>query len=318
MEDFSRRILAPSPDGNFRESKWFYERARGQYQDERGRRTEAELRRFDLEHPKRQVFSKTDLAKFMNVWNGQPYIVSQGAQKNFAVFAGVVEKEWTRSEAQFNELYFRHAVAKAIVFHEVEKLVSAQPWYRTGSRSHVVAYAIAKLAHDLDEDGTPLDFDRIWRSQAISPVLQEALTLSAKAADQVIFDQPSTISGEWAKQQACWHRVSLLDLDWPTDLHDELVTKAEQQDEQRSAARDQIELNGIEAQTAVVTAGPDIWRELISWGHNKDLLSPDDTGILETAASMPDKIPTEKQSERIIGILKRLHDEGCQIGLEIG
>src|SRR3954451_11729784 len=35
MEEFSRRIYAPSPDGSFRESKWFYERARGQYLDAR-------------------------------------------------------------------------------------------------------------------------------------------------------------------------------------------------------------------------------------------------------------------------------------------
>jgi len=317
MEQFSRRIFAPSADGNFRESKWFYERARGQYQDERGRRSMTERRKFDLENPKRQVFSKTDLAKFLNVWSGQPNVVSQGAQKNFANFASSIEKEWKRSEAQFNELFYHHAVAKAIIFHAVEKLVSAQPWYRTGSRSHVVAYAIAKLAHDLEKDGTPLDFERIWRSQTISPVLQEALTISAKAADQVIFDEPSTISGEWAKQQACWHRVSLLDLDWPTNLQEELVTKAEQLDQQRVACRDQDMLNGIQAQTAVVSAGPNPWQELLDWGMEKDKLSPDDIGILKTAASIPDKIPTEKQSERTIEILKRLHDDGCQIGLEI-
>src|SRR5205814_7919588 len=64
MEEFSRRIFAPSAEGTFRESKWFYERARGQYQDERGRRSESERRRFDLEYPKDQVITKTDLAKF--------------------------------------------------------------------------------------------------------------------------------------------------------------------------------------------------------------------------------------------------------------
>lgn len=317
MEHFSRRIYAPSPDGNFRESKWFYERARGQYQDERGRRSESERKTFDLEHPKRQVFSKTDLAKFLNVWTGQPQVVSQGAQKNFANFAGAIEKQWRQSEDQFNEMYYRHAVAKAIVFHEVEKLIKEQPWYRTGSRSHVVAYAISKLAHDLDQDGTPLDFERIWRSQSISTVLREALTISAKAADEVIFDQPTTISGEWAKQQACWSRFSSVKIDWPAALQDELVTKAEQHEEQKWAAKDQKVLNGIDAQSAVVNAGPVLWREVMSWGLNKDLLSPDDIGIFETAASMPDKIPTEKQSQRTIETLKRLHDEGCQIGLDV-
>ena len=317
MEDFSRRIYAPSMDGNFRESKWFYERARGQYQDERGRQSEAERRRFDLEHPKRQVFSKTDLAKFLNVWQGQPHLVSQGAQKNFASFAREIGREWDRSADHFNEMYYRHAIAKAIVFHEVEKLVSQQPWYRTGSRSHVVAYAIAKLAHDLEQQATLLDFERIWRSQAISTVLREALTISAKAADEVIFDQPTTISGEWAKQQACWSRVASLKIDWPDALKDEVVTEAEQQQDQKWAARDQKILNGIQAQTAAVNAGPELWRDVLAWGLNKNLLSPDDIGIFEVAASIPDKIPTERQSQRIIETLKRLHDEGCQIGLDV-
>ena len=33
FEKMSRRILAPAQAGPVRESKWFYERARGQYHD---------------------------------------------------------------------------------------------------------------------------------------------------------------------------------------------------------------------------------------------------------------------------------------------
>ena len=31
IEEFSRRLWAPSREGSVRESHWFYERARGQY-----------------------------------------------------------------------------------------------------------------------------------------------------------------------------------------------------------------------------------------------------------------------------------------------
>ena len=48
MEGFSRRIYAPSPDGRFRQSKWFYERARGQYADARAYLTVSERKKFDL------------------------------------------------------------------------------------------------------------------------------------------------------------------------------------------------------------------------------------------------------------------------------
>ena len=102
---FSRRIHAPSPDGTFRESKWFYERARGQYADARAGLTAAQRRKFDIENPRRQLFTKTDLAKFVNVWEGRPHEVSLGAQKNFAAFAKrVLVRHWqTRPLTDFNE-----------------------------------------------------------------------------------------------------------------------------------------------------------------------------------------------------------------------
>lgn len=68
MEGFSRRIWAPAQKGIQRETRWFYERARGQYADAQSKLTPAEQRRFKAEHPKPQMFTKTDLAKFENAW----------------------------------------------------------------------------------------------------------------------------------------------------------------------------------------------------------------------------------------------------------
>ena len=63
MEEFSRRIHAPSPDGTFRQSKWFYERARGQYADARAGLTSAQRKKLDLENPRRQLFTKMGLPR---------------------------------------------------------------------------------------------------------------------------------------------------------------------------------------------------------------------------------------------------------------
>lgn len=49
------------------------------------------------------------------------------------------------------------------------------------------------------------------------------------------------------------------------------------------------------------------WRELRKWGV---LLSPDDDGILPLAARIPRRIPTEKQSWRLMEIKRRLEREG--------
>lgn len=319
MEGFSRRILAPSPDGTFRESKWFYERARGQYYDARSNLTSAQIRKFDLEYPKRQVFSKTDLAKFLNVWNGHPDIVSKGAQKNFAHFAETISKEWSMQSDAFNESYFRHAIAKAIVFREVEKLVSEQPWYQGGYRANIVAYAIAKLGADISRRGLCVDFDSIWKNQGISKDLREALTKAARKVHNVIVDPPSHMRNvtEWAKQQACWMRVEELEIAWSDQWLNALLTYDDQRAIQKSGIKEQKMLNGIEAQTAVFNAGGDTWRSIKEWGTREQLLSQKESDILDVASSIPSRIPSEKQSLILIETLKRLRREGCQLGLDI-
>ena len=319
MENFSRRLYAPSKDGSFRESKWFYERARGQYQDARGRLTQTDRKKFDLEYPKKQLFTKADLAKFLNVWREKPDTVSKGAQKNFADFASFIGGQWSRHADDFNEMYYQEAVAKAIVFRSVEQIVTEQPWYQGGYRANVVAYAVAKLAHDVAQRGESIDFGRIWRAQGISAGLREALTVGAKAVHEVIVATPDNKRNvtEWAKQQACWSRVTRLDVEWPEALERELLRSADRADAKRTAAKDQRMLNGIEAQTIVVRVGSGFWGDVKAWGTSKKLLSPDDTGILDVAASVPAKVPSERQSLRALEVLRRLHGEGCQLGIDV-
>lgn len=321
IEEFSRRIFAPSPDGAFRQSKWFYERARGQYQDMRSMHTltPAQKRKFDLEYPKSQVFSKTDLAKYINLWRGHPDMVSKGTQKNFAHFALATGKEWSKQPDEFNETFYRQAIAQAIIFRQTEKLVTQQPWYEGGYRANVVAYAIAKLAHDTGQLGRSINFETIWRRQGITESLEQALRVIAEAAHEVIVNPVAGIRNvtEWAKQQACWSRVSALKIDWPGAWLGELISGDEQDDIRKSARKDQKMLNGIEAQMAVVKAGGELWRSVKEWGMDKGLLTPTEAGILDAAASAAARPPTEKQCLKVCEILKKLHSEGCQIGLEI-
>lgn len=262
------------------------------------------------------LFSKTDLAKFLNVWMGHPEIVSRGAQKNFANFADTIGKEWDRQPDAFNEAYFHEAIAKVIVFREAEALVSKQPWYQGGYRANVVAYAIAKIGHDAAALGKSVDFERIWREQKVAPALLKALEVAATEVNDVITSTDGNVT-EWAKQPACWTRVSELHVTWPAVWLRELVGQDQVQARRRDAVKDQKMLNGIQAQTAVVKAGGELWTSVRKWAIEKRLISEMESGILGVAASVPDKIPSEKQSLIAIATLQRLHTEGCQIGLDV-
>ena len=312
IEGFSRRIHAPSPDGTFRQSKWFYERARGQYADARANLTQAQRRKFDLENPRSQLFTKTDLAKFLNVWEGRPHEVSTGAQKNFAAFARRIGEAWRKSPDDFNEAWYRVAVSKAIVFKSAERIVSAQTWYQGGYRANVVAYTIAKIAHDVADQERAVDFDSVWRRQSQGAALDGAIAIVAEQVHEVLINPPAGISNvtEWAKKQACWERVRRLVIDWPDPFLEGLISAQEQRDTARTARREQRELNGIEAQIAVVNAGGQFWSDALAWGQARGLLTPMETGILGASARVPTRTPTEKQSSKAIEILGKLRSEG--------
>ena len=320
MEEFSRRIHAPSPDGTFRQSKWFYERARGQYADARAGLTSAERKKFDLENPRRQLFTKTDLAKFVSVWEDRPHEVSLGAQKNFATFARRVGRAWKNAPDDFNEAWYREAVAKAIVFKATERLVTDQPWYQGGYRANIVAYAIAKTAHDAREKGRAVDFQDIWRRQALPPAMGPALIVVAESVHDVLVAPPAGISNvtEWAKKQACWHRVSELVIAWPQPFLNDLISTDERRDTTRTARREQRRLNSVEAQIAVTKAGPAFWSDALAWGTERGLLTTTEVGVLGVAATPTGRTPTERQASRAVEALIKLQSEGYTGDLSFG
>ena len=74
----------------------------------------------------------------------------------------------------------------------------------------------------------------------------------------------------------------------------------ERRDAARTARREQRELNGIEAQIAVVNAGAQFWLDALEWVKAKRLLTPTETGILDAATRVPSRTPSDKQSSRVI------------------
>lgn len=313
LQEFSRRILAPKGEGAYQETKWFYERARGQYQDERSRRTDAERKKFDLEYPRAQYFNKTDLAKFENSWLGLPYVVSQGAQKNFVAFQKEVAKEWKKSDKRFDETWFKRLIAKAIIFRRLEKAVPQQPWYEGGYRANIVTYSMAKLAHDIDVQGMAIiDLDRIWRLQSLPGPVEDALLLAAEEAHNVITHPPEGVRNmsEWAKKQACWAQMQHQAIKYPSELQEYLLTPEEAVSVVGEERKKKAEISGIEAQSSVVNSGSDFWKKALEWGRKYQLITPKEAGILETCSKIPSRLPSERQCITAMKILEKLNADG--------
>jgi hypothetical protein len=309
IEEISRRLYAPAIGGAQQESKWFYERTKGQYLDKQSHLTPAQKKKFQIEFPRSQVFTKTDLAKFENVWRCIPHIVSLGAQKNFANFANHIDVAWQRQEADFNEAYFREIVAKAIVFRHLEKLVSKQPWYQGGYRANIVAYTISYISASLFRRSDSLDFNLIWKQQSVGPGLEEAMTVVAGYVHRKLVDTPPNVSNvtEWAKRQGCWEEIRLLDIPLPETLDKELTSREAAEQEKREARSTQRIDDGIAAQSRVVELGSDYWKAIAQKAADHDELTEKNAGILQIVCEPTmRKLPTEKQSKVLLDLANRL------------
>jgi hypothetical protein len=320
MEEFSRRLWAPAQQGAQRETKWFYERARGQYADAQSKLTAGEQKRFKAENPKPQMFTKTDLAKFENTWDEHPRWVNLGAQKNFAKYAHRIGKEWEKWPDSFNEFYFRRAVARGIIFRAVEKLVSAQPWYNGGYRANIVAYSIAVLSEITKRHKQSLDFQRIWNAQGINKTLEQVLSVIAKAVNDEITKPAQGISNisEWCKKDACWTRIQAqidrIEPELPDDFWGELVSADEAAIEAKSAKKTQKIDNGIDAQRRVLEIPASQWVSIQQALSARRLLSPKELGVLKVAAQIPTKLPSELQCAVLLDVLEKARSEAIVKG----
>lgn len=315
VEELSRKLLAPAGELGYRETKWFYERARGQYADERARRTIAERKKFDAEFPKSQFFTKTDLAKIENTFSCLPHIVSLGAQKNFTEFAKNIGKAWGSNGDSFDELWFKRLIARIILFRAMEKLVSNADWYQGGYRANIVTFGLAKVVYDLNRLDKVIDFDLIWKNQTLPVQLNLALLEAGEIAQEVITSPPKGIqnASEWAKKEICWKWVAEKSADYMAKPDKISISKdlaiSRVKDAKRSAELDQ----SVNAEIEVFKLGSELWRSALAWGISKDLLSPKERGILETCTAIPRKIPTDKQCAIALATLNKLKETGFEI-----
>jgi hypothetical protein len=317
MEQISRRVWAPAATGTQHETHWFYERARGQYLNEQSALTAAGRRTFQVQHPRHQVLSKTDLAKFENAWRQLPHTVSLGAQKNFLAFSSYASQAWEKSPDQFNEEYFKRTVAKAMLFRRTEQLVSKQPWYQGGYRANIVVYTVAKLSQLIESEAPSraLDFRSIWTRQGLSAAVEALVLKIAEQVFRVVVNPEGGFQNvtEWCKKELCWKRTTDLEMVLPSAVFKELIDRDQEVQQRKDSQEHQKIERGIERQALVLQLGPVYWKEVRDWGSRQGLLTPDDQSFLAVAIAIPKKIPSEKQSWRLMEIKVRLESEGFPV-----
>ncbi|RVX44931.1 AIPR protein [Nonomuraea polychroma] len=272
VERVTRTLWAPAADGSGVETRWFYERARGQYTDAEAKaRTPANRRKFKLQHPTKQKFSKTDLAKYIHCWEMLPHLVSRGAQKNFSEFMIKLEVAVKADQVpRVDVRYCQRLIAKAKLFKDIDRI--AQRHQAGSNKSFVTAYTMSLLVKATNQR---LDLDRIWREQGVSPALAAAVEGLVDRVMAVINNpRGGNHSGEWAKKAECWERVCRIHWSVPADLEAELLPEPVI-DPVGPSPESTDEMDLPEEVVLVGEIAPEEWFSIQRWAKETQSLTPD-------------------------------------------
>ncbi len=318
MERCSQRLGARGTGGLQFETKWFYERARGQFLQKQMRMTPSQKKKFLLQNPKNQLITKTDLAKVRNTWDGFPHIVSKGAQTNFNDFAKKINDAWEKDDGLlFGDKYFQETVAMCLIFRYTESMIPHQLWYQQGYRANIVTYTIA-LMHRLIKIKYPkqdLDLLGIWTRQMVPVIVQNILKELSELVYSKLTDPAREVENvtQWCKREGCWNSVQSIDYNLPIEIESCLIGK----DELRNAVRDAKADMRIEKDTDVMTRIVEIqeeqWQNVMSYATSKRMVSPEELTALKIACQLPLKVPNPVQCKKLIAVLDRLYEEGFKL-----
>ena len=281
VERLSKSIWIPGEQG-----KWFYERARGQYQVAQAMEgsTSAQLRRFKERTPPNRRFAKTDLAKWLNTWDQMPHSVSGGAQKNFVMFSQR-QRETRARNWEPDEVFYKELIAKGILFGAMTDIARREQF--EGYKPQIVTYTLAYVAL---RAGGQFDLAHVWQHQRASAALEDLLREWSRPIAAKLIEAAGTKDvKEWMKKADCWTTIRAMDLPLPDRLPPEfgqMVKQGGGWGVQPTEIRVTLDPDDIDAIAACRRTEAADWVRIIEWGRDSGLLDPRQRQIATQLASL--------------------------------
>lgn len=294
FERVSRRIWVPGET-----SMWFYERARMRYETERSKElTKPQKAKFDAKYPKHQKLGKEDIARYCNIWNGLPQIVSKGGQKNFIRFMESLPKDIAKDwEPSVDE--YKSYISKAILYREIAR-IAVEVHKIPAFKVYIVNYTVALI---VEKSARRLDLADIWNRQALNEATRlQAIEWMPKVRELMILiagtREPSTVF----KEDSCWKQMLERTKDWKfsAELNNTLTSVSS------GMYTGDVDIENNIARC--MQHGPQDWFNAAQWGKDSGLLEPWQCGIANTLSSYAlqnwEKKPSEKQAAHGVKIFE--------------
>ena len=306
LEKLSRSLVTPHIPGKTNQTKWFYERARGQYKNARIKDgfTKTRQKAFDLMNPRSQLFTKEELAKYQNTYEeiveGRklvvgPHIVVRGGQKNYVQFINYNEVK------NPDNIYFEDTIAKAILFRSAEKIYGVKPNAIGDMRYLTVPYSIAYFGY---KTNYKLDLYKIWKNQAVSEQLSELLyELMIKVESFIKSNAPGSLYGEWAKKEECWNALKTSSINFDQEIIRDDFVNTKSQNQRKKITENDSENQQIQEDIEKLKSIPyKIWDKIEQWGLVTEKLTQQQRNTALTISGRVRNNSKISDYERVTGI----------------
>lgn len=212
LEGISRQTVAPPGRPGEAPSYWYFERTTGSYKVELKRKKGFAAKAWQLLNPKKQMLTKTDVARYDTTFEGVPHLVSSGAQKNIVAFGKIIEQAWNADPTIFDLPYFQRLVGRAILTRTIDAVIPAQDWYPGSILRPLTTYTLALMSSRMQAEKLQPDYDAIWKAQKAPDAFMEEAMRVAKQLLPLLQKIPedqvrNRLITEWVKREACWLRV---------------------------------------------------------------------------------------------------------------
>lgn len=289
IESLSRKKYVIDPDNRNMSTLWYFERVNGQYKESLNKlTTPAQQRKFKEQNPTNQKFVKSDVAKYINIWELEPHYVSQGAQKNFIHYTKKIN-ELVKKNKFPGENFYKKLIANAILFKVVDKLFGRKNIDAIGDtnlKSFTVAYTLSYFYYLTDNR---VDLWKIYEEQRVDArIVNELQKLIVFVYHQLVKSSNNSLISEYAKRESSWKLLKDENYKFNFEQYSDYFITKEQvlAREIETEEIDNKSENNLMSINKILGFGNKFWDGVSKWSMNIEELKEYSTDVWEIASKI--------------------------------
>ncbi len=273
LEELSRKKYVINSSNRNQQILWYFERASGQYKEALNKLTPSQQKAFKERNPAENKFVKSDVAKFINLWDQEPFNVAQGSQKNFVSYTKKINEAVKKGDLP-GENFYKKLIASAILFNTVDKLFGRKNQDAIGDtnfKSFACAYTVSYFHYLTDNT---LDTWKIYNEQKLDVRLADLL----KDLIVFVFSQLQKLSGEsmlseQAKKEATWKALKTVNYKIDMKGMADLFVSKDVSNSREVESNDEKEEDEIAIISKIYLLGIRFWDGLVIFARDNPLFN---------------------------------------------